>query len=345
MRTVNWLIGLLVLLLVSWGSPSSQAAAEEFYKGRTVRFVVGFAAGGGFDTYTRVIARHIGKHIPGNPSTIVENMTGAGSLIAANHVFGAAKPDGLTVGNFIGPVILQQSLGNPAAKFDGRKFGWLGAPTGDSVVCALTRASGIKSVEDWIASKRPIKIGGTGPGSTTVDVPKLVSAAIDLPTAVIAGFKGTSGVRLAAEGGEIDGGCWAWESIKPTWGKAIDAGDVNVVIQTTLESHPDLKHVPVAVKYAKTDRARGLLRVIDGPYGRMARPYSVPPGTPPDRLAVLQKAFSATLKDPEFLAEAKKTRLQIDPIDAPTIEKLISDLYEMSSELKAQLRPIVLPGK
>ncbi|HUF40685.1 MAG TPA: hypothetical protein VMR20_01915 [Verrucomicrobiae bacterium] len=345
MRAVNWLIGLLVLLLVSWASPSSQAATEEFYKGRTVRFVVGFAAGGGFDTYTRVIARHIGRHIPGNPSTIVENMTGAGSLIAANHVFGAAKPDGLTVGNFIGPVILQQSLGNPAAKFDGRKFGWLGAPTGDSVVCALTRASGIKSVEDWIASKRPIKIGGTGPGSTTVDVPKLVSAAIDLPTDVIAGFKGTSGVRLAAEGGEIDGGCWAWESIKPTWGKAIDAGDVNVVIQTTLESHSDLKHVPVAVKYAKTDRARGLLRVIDGPYGRMARPYSVPPGTPPDRLAVLQKAFSATLKDPEFLAEAKKTRLQIDPIDAPAIEKLISDLYEMSPEFKAQLRPIILPGK
>jgi tripartite-type tricarboxylate transporter receptor subunit TctC len=336
---------LLVLLLVSWGSPSSQAAAEDFYKGRTVRFVVGFAAGGGFDAYSRAIARHIGKHIPGNPSTIVENMTGAGSLIAANHVFGAAKPDGLTIGNFIGPVILQQSLGNPAAKFDGRKFGWLGAPTGDSVVCALTRASGIKSVEDWLASKRPIKIGGTGAGSTTVDVPKLVSAAIDLPTDVIAGFKGTSGVRLAAESGEVDGGCWAWESIKPTWGKAIDAGDVNVVIQTTLESHPDLNHVPVAVKYAKTDRARGLLRVIDGPYGRMARPYSVPPGTPPDRLAVLQKAFSATLKDPEFLAEAKKTRLQIDPIDAPTIEKLISDLYEMSPELKAQLRPIVLPGK
>lgn len=345
MRAKNWLIGFFVLALASWANPSSGAAAEQFYEGKTIRFVVGFAAGGGFDTYSRAIARHIGRHIPGNPNVIVENMTGAGSLIAANHVYGAAKPDGLTIGNFIGPVVLQQALGNPAARFDGRKFGWLGAPTGDSVVCALTRASGVKSVEDWLASKRPIKIGGTGPGSTTVDVPKIVSAAINLPTEVIAGFKGTSGVRLAAEGGEVDGGCWAWESIKPTWGKAIDAGEVSVVLQTTLESHRELKQVPVAIQYAKDDRARELLKIIAGPYGRMARPYSVPPGTPKDRLKVLQKAFMATLKDPKFLADAEKSRLEINPIPASMIESMIADLYKMSPDLKAELTPIVIPGK
>jgi tripartite-type tricarboxylate transporter receptor subunit TctC len=345
MRAKNWLSGLFVLAVASWASPCFGAAAEQFYKDKTIRFVVGFAAGGGFDTYSRAIARHLGRHIPGNPTTIVENVTGAGSLIAANHVFNTAKPDGLTIGNFIGPVVLQQALGNPAAKFDGRKFGWLGAPTPDSVVCALTKASGVKTPEDWLASKRPMKIGGTGPGSTTVDVPKIVAAAIGLPTEVLAGYKGTSQVRLAAESGEIDGGCWAWESIKPTWGKGLEAGEVSIVIQTTLESHPELKNVPVAVKYAKTEDARELLKVVDGPYGRMARPYSVPPGTPNDRLQLLQRAFMSTLKDPVFLADAQKSKLDIDPIDAGTIEKMIADLYKMSPELKAQLKPVVLPGK
>ena len=345
MRAKNWRIGLFVAVLATWASSSSEAASEQFYQGKTIRFVVGFGAGGGFDTYTRVIARHIGRHIPGNPTTIVENMTGAGSLIAANHVFSAAKPDGLTIGNFIGPVVLQQALGNPAAKFDGRQFGWLGAPTGDSVVCALTRASGIKSADDWFASKRPIKIGGTGAGSTTVDVPKIVAAAITLPMEVIAGYKGTSDVRLAAESGEVDGGCWAWESIKPTWGKAIEAGDVNVVLQATLESHPELKHVPVAVKYAKTQAGRELLNIVDGPYGRMARPYSVPPGTPKDQLELLREAFMATLKDAEFLSEAHKSKLEINAIDGATIDKMIADVYKISPELRAQLRPIVLPGK
>lgn len=345
MGAKSWLVGMFVLVLAAWPRAAAGAAAEEFYKDKTIRFVVGFAAGGGFDTYTRAIARHFGRHVPGNPTTIVENMTGAGSLIAANHVFSAARPDGLTIGNFIGPVVLQQALGNPAAKFDGRKFGWLGAPTGDSVVCALTKASGVKTAEEWLASKRPIKIGGTGAGSTTVDVPRIVAAAIDLPTDVIAGYKGTADVRLAADSGEVDGGCWAWESIKPTWGKSIEAGEVNVVLQTTLESHPELKHVPVAVKYAKTDAGRELLNIVDGPYGRMARPYSVPPGTPKDRFEVLRKAFMATLKDPQFVADAEKAKLEINAIDGATIEKMIAGIYKLNPELKKQLTPIVLPGK
>ncbi|MEK6600885.1 MAG: hypothetical protein AABZ09_03300, partial [Candidatus Binatota bacterium] len=241
-----------VLGLALFGAQASGGSVEEFYQGKTIRFVVGFAAGGGFDTYTRLIARHFGKHVPGNPSTLVENMTGAGSMIAANHIFNRSEPDGLTIGNFIGPLVLQQFLGNPGAKFDGRKFGWLGVPTPDSGVCALTKASGIKSVEDWFASKRPIKVGGTAPGSTTDDGPKLISTAIGLPIQVISGYKGTSQIRLAADGGEIDGGCWAWESVKPTWAKGIETGDVSIVLQTMFESHPELRHVPLASKYAKT---------------------------------------------------------------------------------------------
>ena len=334
------IIGLALIL----GS-SVLARAEEFYQGKTVRFVVGFSPGGGFDTYTRMIARHFGKHVPGNPTTVVENKTGAGSLVAANYIYNQAEPDGLTIGNWIGPLVLQQVLGNKAAKLDGRKFGWLGVPTPDSGVCVLTQASGIKTVEDWFASKRPIKIGGTAPGSTTDDVPKLIKVALGLPIQMVEGYSGTSKIRLAAESGEIDGGCWAWESIKPTWAKGIESGQARVVIQTMLQSHPELKHVPLASKYAKTEEARELLNVVNGPYGVLARPYSIPPGTPKERLEVLQKAFMETLKDSELQAEAKKAKLEIKPVDGPTVAKLMADLYNLKAATKEKLKEIVIPKK
>lgn len=337
------IIGIAVALIVLGAVP--RASAEEFFQGKTIRFIVGFAAGGGFDTYSRMIARHIGKHIPGQPSTVVENMTGAGSLVAANYLYRKADPDGLTIGNFIGPLVLQDALGNKAAQFDGRKFGWLGVPTPDSGVCVLTNASGINSVDEWFKAKQAVKLGGTAPGSTTDDVPKIIRAAIDLPIQMIEGYKGTSRIRVSAESGEIDGGCWAWESIKPTWTKALESGMVRPVLQTMLESHPELKHVPLAIKYAKTDEARELLKISDGAYGVTARPYAVPPGMPQDRLQLLQKAFIDTTKDPELLAEAKKAQLEFKPIDGPTVAKIFSGFYDIKPASKERLRQIVLPGK
>jgi tripartite-type tricarboxylate transporter receptor subunit TctC len=322
-----------------------RARADDFYQGKTIRLIVGFAAGGGFDTYSRAIARHLGKHIPGKPSIVVENMTGAGSLISANHIFNIAKPDGLTIGNWIGPLVLQQAIGNPAAKFDGRKFGYLGVPVADSGVCALTKASGITSADQWLASKKPVKLGGTAPGSTTDDVPRIVSEAIGLPMQMISGYKGTSDIRLAADGGEIDGGCWAWESIKPTWQKGIEAGSVNIVIQSMTESHPELKHVPLAVKYAKTADARALLDVVNGPYGQLARPYTTPPGLPKDRLELLQKAFMDTMKDKEFLDDAKKAKLEIQALDGPTAAKQFAALYNLKPDLQAKLKGIIIAAK
>jgi tripartite-type tricarboxylate transporter receptor subunit TctC len=338
-----WLLPATIAALSLVAVP--QAAADDFYKGKTVTFVVGFSAGGGFDTYTRLIARHIGKHIPGNPTVVVENRTGAGSLIAANYIYNQAPKDGTVIGNWIGPIVLQQVLGNKAAKLDGRKFGWLGVPTADSGVCALTKASGIKTADDWFKSKRPIKIGTTAPGSTTDDVPKLLQAALGLPMNIVQGYKGTSRIRLAAESGEVDGGCWAWESIKPTWASGLQSGDVRVVIQSIQKSHPDLTNVPLAIKYAKTDEARELLEVANGPYSQGARPYTVPPGVPQDRLQLLQRAFMDTLRDPELLADAKKSKVDIAPTDGPTVAKMMAKLYEMRPERKAKLSKLLIPGK
>src|SRR6266540_2925521 len=158
-----------LVLLVILASMAPAGAQPRFFEGKTVRIIVGFSAGGGYDTYSRVIARHLGRHIPGKPSVIVENMPGAGSLIAANHLYKIAKPDGLTIGNFAGGLVLAQVLGQPGIEFDARKFAWLGVPTRETCVCALTKASGVTSTDAWIGAKAPVKLGGTGVGATTDD--------------------------------------------------------------------------------------------------------------------------------------------------------------------------------
>ncbi len=321
------------------------AMAAEFFKGKTISFVVGFSPGGGFDTYTRLIARHFGKHVPGNPSTLVQNRTGAGSLIAANYIYNRAKRDGTVIGNWIGGLLLQEVLGNKAIKFKGRKFNYLGVPTPDNSVCAFTKASGIKNIKDWFASKRPVKIGATAPGSSTDDPPKLLKVATGLPLRVIEGYKGTAKIRLAAESGETDGGCWAWQSIKVTWRKAVESGNVRPVLQLGLKSHPELKHIPLAIKYAKNAEARQLLQVANDAHVAAVRPYSLPPGVPAGRVRILQKAFMDTMRDPEFLAEAKKSRLEISPIDGVATGKALAGLYKLDPAIISRLKEILLPKK
>lgn len=331
-----------VVIFLGLIGASEGASVEEFYRGKSIRIVVGFSAGGGFDTYARAIARHISKHIPGNPSVIVENMTGAGSLIAANHVFKVAKPDGLTIGHFIGGLFLGQVLGQPGIEFDARKFEFIGAPISDHVVCALTKASGITSIEKWMASKTPVKMGGIAPGTSTPDnATRILKAALGLPIQLVTGYKGTADIRLAAEGGEIAGGCWGWDSISVTWRKGLDSGDVVVVLQANRKTHPELPNIPQAIKFAKTEEARKMIEVGIHSDSDIVRTYTLPPGTPKDRVLALRKAFEATLKDPEFVADAKKSRLNIDPVPAEAIEKDIAALFKLEPALVSKLKEIL----
>ena len=335
------LVLLAVALMVSFETASA-ASADDFYKGKTVRIVVGFSAGGGFDTYARAIARQISKHIPGQPAIVVENMTGAGSLIAANHVYKVAKPDGLTIGHFIGGLFLGQVLGQKGIEFDARKFEYLGAPITDHVVCATTKASGITSVETWMASKTPVKMGGIAPGTSTPDnATRILKAAVGLPIQLVTGYKGTAEVRLAAESGEVAGGCWGWDSVSVTWRKALDSGDAVVVLQANRRTHPDLPQVPQAIKLAKTDEGRKMIDVGIHSDSDIVRTYTLPPGTPKDRVQLLRKAFEDTLKDPEFLADAKKSKLNVDPVPADVVEKDISALFKLDSSMVGKLKDIL----
>lgn len=326
------------LLLSALLAPRPAQGQEPFFKGKTLRIVVGFAAGGGFDTYSRAIARHMGKHIPGNPTIIVENMPGAGSLIAANHVYKVAKPDGLTIGNFGGGLFMQQLKGGAGIEFDAQKFEFLGVPVQDTRACAFTKASGITSMERWLASKTPVKLGATAPGDLVHDAPKILQAALNLPIQLVSGYKGTADIRLAAESGELAGACWGWDSIKATWTRALQTGEALVVVQMVSKPHPDLPKVPLAVSYAKTEEARLLIEMGVTVPAITNRPYVLPPGTPKDRVQTLRNAFMATMKDPEFLADAKKSKFDVDPLDGEEVQKMVAGMFKLPPALVAKLK-------
>ena len=341
-RTFGFLL-LAASIFLSLGTATA-ASVEEFYKGKTIQFIVGGSAGGGYDTYTRLIARHFAQYVPGRPATLVQNMPGAAMLISANYIFNSAPRDGTVIGHWSGPLILQHMMGNPAVQFEGRKFGWIGMPTADALVCITTERSGIRTAEDWRNSKTRVKLGAIGPGTSGTDDTKLLGAAAGFPLQLIEGYKGTADIRVAAETGEVDGTCsFGWQSAKVTWANALRAKQVHVVLQTMLETHPELKGVPLAIDFAKTDEGKKLLRIAAEVYGKQ-RLYSLPPQVPPERVRVLQKAFMATLKDAQFLAEAEKAKLEIDPIDGSAVEKMVNGLYDIEPAVITRVKQI-LEGK
>jgi tripartite-type tricarboxylate transporter receptor subunit TctC len=315
--------------------------AQSFFAGKTVRIIVGLAPGGGFDTYARLLARHLGRHIPGNPAIIVENMTGAGGLIAANHLYRVAKPDGLTLVHVPGTLLLGQVLAQPGIEFDARKFEYVGATVKEEVVCSMTKASGIASVEQWMAAKVPIKIGAVAPGAPTDNSPRILKAALGLPIQVVTGYKGTAEIRLAAESGEVAGACWAWESMRATWRRALEAGDALPVVQVTAKPLADLPKVPLAISLATTDEARRLIQVGIQDGSAYSRPFIAPPGTPKDRVQTLRKAFMAALGDAALRAEADKAQLTLDPVSGEELERLIAGLFALDRPFVDKLRSIL----
>jgi tripartite-type tricarboxylate transporter receptor subunit TctC len=330
-------------------APAAQPAAqtdaraiEDFYKGKTIRIVVGSSPGGGLDTYTRLIARHLSKYVPGAPTIIVENMPGADTLVAANTVYNNAPKDGTTIVHFLGGMFVQQLIGNPGVQVDLSKYLLLAAPTPDTLACAVMQTSGFNRLDEATGSRELI-LGGTAPGSQTEDVPNVMKKVLGLNIRLITGYPGTSQIRLAAESGEVMGGCWAWETIKPTWREGLASGQVKIIAQGGRTAHRDLPNVPLIRDLARNDEQRQLIDAGVTLPTEFNRPFAVPPGVPAERVQALREGFAATFTDPELLAEAERAQLEINPFTGEQLEKSVAELFALPADIKAKLKEVLTP--
>ena len=339
---LGWLGPFFLAIVVSLGTGTAlaQESQDDFYRHQTIRILVN-AAGGGYDTSARAVARHLGRHIPGKPTVVVDSMSGAAGLVAANYLYKVARPDGLTMAHFSGDLLLGEVLGRPGVEFDARKFEYLGAGSSEYIACAFSRASGITSLERWMSAGVPVKMGGTAPGSNSDNATRILRAVLGLPIQLVSGYKGTAAVRLAVESGELAGACFNWASMRAAWQHALDTGEVIVVLQLTSRPLPDLPGVPLVTELARTDEVRRLVTTTILRASGLARPFALPPGTPKERVQLLRRAFLATLRDPEFLADARKARLDVSPTPGEEVERLVADLFTLDPTTVARLRAIL----
>lgn len=339
--------GLAVALVAALGLVAgSTAVAADFFKGKTIRVVVGYAPGGGYDTYTRQVVRHMGKHIPGNPKFIVQNMTGAGSLVSANYIQRRAKRDGTVLGVWNSGFVLMQALGDRKVQIKARELGWIGAPVKGNPTCAFMGWSGVRTLADITDPNRKIKVGGTRTGSTGVDMPKLLNQTAGTNFDVVAGYSGTATSRIAMQSKEVAGACWGWESMRVTARGMLDAkGDDKMipVLVTHKIDDPELKdsllvHEVVEKRGGKEGLAT--YQAWGGQY-EFQRPFVAPPGVPADRLEALREGFRKTLQDPAFLEEAKKVKLIVQYVPPKEIDGHVGTILGIPQESKDALSFLV----
>jgi tripartite-type tricarboxylate transporter receptor subunit TctC len=330
------LLGVLLALI-----PRITLGAAPFYEGKTIRIVVGVSAGGGFDNEARILSRHMNKYIPGKPTIIVENVTGAGGLISANQLYRVAAPDGLTIGHFNGGFLFAQVLEQPGIEFDARKFGYLGAVSMENAVLFVTKASGITSIEQFMASKTPVKLGGTGIGAYAPDaIIKIWKAISPMPAQLIGPYKGGADVRLACEGGELAGSVISWDAMKSAWGKRFETGEARVIMQAVAKPRPDLAKVPLDMMLAKTEEARQLIDIGIHLNNVFARPFVLGPDVPKERADILRAAFQKAMQDKEFIEEVQKAKLGVDPVSGEDVEKAVLNAFKTSRPLVQKLKDV-----
>jgi tripartite-type tricarboxylate transporter receptor subunit TctC len=324
--SARFTIGCATAALIACCHQARADAVSDFYTGKTVTLVIGYAPGGGYDLYARTLARHIIRHLPGHPQIIVQNMPGAGSLKAANFLYTIAPKDGTTFGGFSRGAFLDPLLGRgEGAQYDATKFGWLGSISNEVGVCAFRAGVGIKSWRDM--QTKPFIIGATGTGADSDVFPTVLRKMFKLQMKVVAGYHSAAEVVLAIKRNEVDGRCgWSWSSLV-SWNRDLyESKQIDVVLQLAAQKLDELPDVPLVTDVADNADQRTALKLIVSRQ-IMARPYVAPPGVPADRLRALRAAFDATVKDPGFLADAKRQDLEVRPVSGAEAEVLIKDLY------------------
>jgi tripartite-type tricarboxylate transporter receptor subunit TctC len=318
-------------LLVLSSALSHAQSPEDFYKGKTVELYIGYSVGGGYDLYARVLARHIGKFIPGHPTIVPKNMEGAGSLRLANWLYRVAPKDGTVFGIIGRGTAFDPVLGEPGAQFDGTKFSWIGSANDEVSVCVAWQGTGVTSFEDL--RTKEVTVGGTGVSADTDQFPRIINGVLGTKMRIVSGYPGGNDVVLAMERGEVQGRCgWSWSSVKSTHGAWIDDHKIAVLAQLSLTKHAELGDVPIVEDLAKTDEQRQILKLI---FARqtMGRPFLAPPAVPQDRVETLRKAFMDTMNDKDFLADAEKAQLEITPVSGDKVQALVQEIYQTPPEI------------
>jgi tripartite-type tricarboxylate transporter receptor subunit TctC len=328
MKTLNKVIATVCASVLAAGTvvAGGHGSVADFYKGKTVELYIGYDPGGGYDTYARLVARHIGKHIPGNPNVVPKNMPGAGSVKLANWLWEAAPKDGTVFGAISRGAPFEPVLGNDKAKFKANKYTWVGSANNEVSVCATMKKNGITNWEQL--KTQELTVGGNGSGSDTEQFPKLMNAVLGTKFKVIGPYGGGSDIVKAMEAGELGGRCgWSWSSVKATKADLLASGDLVLLMQMSGSKHPELPNVPLVMDLAKTKEERQMLNLI---FARQAlgRPFLAPPDLPADRAKALQDAFMAMVNDPAFLAEAKKMDLELSPLSGAEVAALVAESYD-----------------
>ena len=336
----------LVLMPPAWAD-----AVADFYKGRTVNLIVGYGPGGGYDLFARLLARHLGRHVPGNPTVVVQNMPGAGSLRATNYLYAVAPRDGATIGSFARDMPLLAILrANGAAVFDPRKFTWLGSSSdfsNDAYILMVRKDAPVKSIED---ARRPggppIVLGGTAEGTTGSDVPLVLRDALGINIKLVTGYPDNGAIFLAVDRGEVNGrtaDLSSMKSLKPEW--LAPNGGMRALVQFARTTrHPEFADVPTARELARDRDARALIEFAELSY-RMSRPYAGPPGVPAERAKALQEAFAAVHNDPQYLEEAARLRLEVSPIGGREVLDAIDRIAAAPPDILDHLRRLMAGGK
>ena len=325
-----------LMMALTLAQPAAAQAPAEFFKGKTLTIYVGLSAGGGYDMNARLLSRHIGKYIPGNPTVVVRNMPGAGGLVMTNHVANVSPRDGLHLGAPQRGVPFEPLLGQDSkAKFDPRTLNWIGSVNSDTSLALVHKRTGIKTWKDL--RNRDTIIAGTGVGTESVVVPYVLRNLMGLKFKVIAGFPGGSEMNLALARGEVDGrGTFSWTSVKPNYKEWIESGDYVVLFQMGLRKHKDLPDVPLVIDLAESEDLKRLLKIQFTAF-ELGRPIFAAEGVPADRIAALRKAFDDAMKDKDLMREAEKSDQEVNPMSGAEMQEIFKEIYETPKDLVARL--------
>jgi tripartite-type tricarboxylate transporter receptor subunit TctC len=327
-RFLGFPVAALTSLAVLTAAPAAAQAPN--FAGKNVTMIIGFGPGGGYDLWGRTVARHIGRHLPGNPSVVAQNMPGAGSYVAANHLYNAAAKDGTVLGIIARDVALGPLTGAAGARFDATKLSWIGSPTRETNVCIAYHRAAVKNVQDLF--QKELILGDTGPGTGTRSYPKALNELLGMKFKLVSGFHSSADVFLAMERGEVEGFCESLDSIKnrrPDW---IANKTVTVLFYGGSEPNSALKDIPFVLDFARDDRQKQTLEFLYAGQG-IGRPFVAPPDLPPERLRMLRDAFAATMKDPAFIAEAHTRNLELEPVDGEHLANIVGKIYATPSAI------------